>query len=128
MIRHDSITARYFASNLRRLRAMHKLTLAQVAEAVQVKSKSAVSRWEQPGSEFRFPDDLAVVDRLASLYQVKIADLFTPEGATEKQLKLGGSIEDAIYIVNRKIQNGEIKMLLSTKDAGFPVPSARVTQ
>lgn len=125
---NTSLTGRYFASNLKRLRAQEKLTCKQVGDYVGV-SPQTVSRYEQYGTTNSFPNDVEIIDRLASLFKVRIADFFRPEGATEKQMYLSPSEEDAIYIVSRKLQEGKLKIALvpttpNAKDDGLPVPPA----
>lgn len=93
-----SLTEKILSTNLRSLRILHEYTLKQIGEELSV-GPSTVSRYERAGPRFVFPQPEAI-DKLASIYGVKIADLFSPLGAKEKRTALRPAVEDAVYILN----------------------------
>lgn len=110
-----SRTARIFAANMKKLRAVHNYTLEHVAEFVGV-SIAQASRWESSDPKaFRFPGH-EKIDKIADLYRIAIADLFTPNGAATKSMELKSSEEDAIMIFERLLRDGKIGVRKTKKD------------
>jgi transcriptional regulator with XRE-family HTH domain len=102
-----SRTGRIFAANMKKLRAAHGYTLRQVADHVGV-AFSNVRRWESlDEKQFGFPTH-ENIDKIADLYRIAIADLFTPNGAAAKSMELRSSEEDAIMIFERLLREGKI--------------------
>lgn len=108
MDQSDSRTASIFAKNIKRLRAMHDLTLKQFAASIGV-SYATANRYETVGA-FMFPKP-TTIDRIADLFQLRIADLFSPDGASKRQIALGDpSLEDAMYILNNKLEKAGFQL------------------
>lgn len=102
MDQESSRTGTIFAANMKRLRAMHDLTQKQFAAEIGVTHASA-SRYES-ATDFVFPQP-RTIDLIASYFQIRIADLFSPDGASKKKMQLGDpSVDDAMYILNRHLE------------------------
>jgi len=76
----------------------HSFTLNHVAKHCDA-VVSSVHKWEN-GDSMPGPQN---IDNLASLYCVAIADLFTPNGASEKAYSIAATFENALEVVNRHL-------------------------
>jgi len=106
----DSRSAFIFMNNVRRLREIHDYRLSEVAEFMNT-SESTVSRLE---TGIVWPKAW-MLDKLADLYKISIADLFTPAGAGEKAFSLAATKQHAIDAVNRYIAAGELRLVEKKK-------------
>ena len=115
----DSHALRILAKNLKDLREHHGYTAAQVAEHCNT-TGATISRCEN-GLTWPFPD---LIDRLASLYQIRIEKLFRPGGAAEKAFdSISATKIHALEIVTGMAQTGEVNVTL--KDGTVQLSLAR---
>lgn len=108
-------TALIFARNLRLMRETLKLTQQNLADLIDV-SKPSVTRYEST-KQFNMPQP-ETIDKLANVLGVRIADLFSPDGASAKRATTASlSKEDLCYMINRHLENAGLQLrVLKTKD------------
>jgi transcriptional regulator with XRE-family HTH domain len=96
-----SITQGIFARNVEALRSLNGYTQAQVAAFVGV-SPAMISRYEN-AENFCMPTAEAM-DKLAELFHVYVADLFTSDTAKLKKAELQGTTQaDALFMINKML-------------------------
>lgn len=101
---HDTHTVRILSKNLRALREHHDYTLDQLAEYCRVTAAS-ISKIER-GLNWPAPE---IIDKLASLYKIRIESLFRPGGAAEKAFdSISATKVNALEIVSGMIEAGEV--------------------
>lgn len=102
-IKRTEKASRVFKSNIAKLRHEFGYSLAQVGEAVGM-GKSAIWKLEN-GDTWPKPE---VLDRLADLYQISIADLFQPDGAAKKAVELNTTRENVLELFKKMLLDGRV--------------------
>lgn len=102
----DSRTKSILTDNLKRLREVHEYTLDDVAAAIGM-SEPSVSKYENGIVE----PSLQTIDKICDLYQIAIADLFTPKGAADKAFSLKATEDHLLEAMNRKLYPAGIKFV-----------------
>lgn len=96
-------TEAVFRNNLAKLRKDHGYTLATVAEAIGVKEPAV---WKYENSD-HWPKP-EIIDRIADLYQISVADLFSPDGAAKKAAELSTTRENVLELFKKMLLEGRV--------------------
>lgn len=112
----STITQAILAKNVKRLRQLHSLTQKELGQMLGV-GNAQISKYEA-GVDFPAPSAL---DKMASIFQVHICDLFMSETAAVKKAELQGvGSEDVLIMLNRSLKKAGFAMIAlnAQKEAG----------